>query len=214
MRRSTERILTTHTGSLPRPDGLTELLKRVDNGELADGDAHLRARVRDAVAEAVEQQVATGIAVVGDGEMGKIGYATYVKERLDGFGGADVGIQAPHPDVVEFPDYMVPVMGRLTFRMPACVGPVAYRGLDAVGADIDNLRGALAGREVADAFLSAASPGVIALFLANRHYPSDEAYVFALADAMKAEYDAIHRAGLVLQIDCPDLAMGRHSWGD
>jgi 5-methyltetrahydropteroyltriglutamate--homocysteine methyltransferase len=113
-------------------------------------------------------------------------------------------------DLVEFPDYMQRVMGGLDFEMPACVGPVSYRDLDAVRADIANLKGAVASADVQDAFMTAASPGVISVFLQNQHYPSHEDYIGALADVMKAEYDEIHRAGLVLQLDCPDLAMTRH----
>jgi 5-methyltetrahydropteroyltriglutamate--homocysteine methyltransferase len=116
--------------------------------------------------------------------------------------------------MVDYPDYMRRVMGGIDFAMPACVGPVSYRGLDAVRADIANLQSALDGAGVEDAFLNAASPGVIAVFLQNRHYPTHEEYVFALADAMKAEYDEIHRAGVVLQLDCPDLAMSAHMLGE
>ncbi len=212
--RSTEGILTTHTGSLPRPAGLNELLRGIDNGELSDDTPGFRAQVRDAVDGVVARQVAAGIAIVNDGEMSKIGYSTYVKERLEGFGGEDVGFEFPHPDLVDFPEYMVPVMSRLAFRMPACIGEVSYRGLADAQRDIDNLRRAADAAGATDTFMTAASPGVIAVFLANRHYASHEEYLFALADAMKAEYDLIHRAGLVLQVDCPDLAMARHPWGD
>jgi 5-methyltetrahydropteroyltriglutamate--homocysteine methyltransferase len=214
MKRSTERILTTHTGSLPRPAQLTEQLVKVDRGELAGDDAGLHEQVAAAVAEVVRRQAAAGVAVVNDGEAGKIGYSTYVKERLAGFGGEDVGLTSFPPDFAEFPDYHAKLMAGVTMRMPACVGPLSYRGHDAVRADIANLQAALAGSAADDAFMSAASPGVIAVFLANRHYATDEDYLFALADAMKEEYDAIHRAGIVLQIDCPDLAMARHMLGD
>ena len=214
MTRSTDRILVTHTGSLPRPASLDELLHRIDNGETLEDAAGFRAQVREAVAAIVARQVAVGVSVVSDGEMSKIGYSTYVKERLEGFGGEDVGFEFPHPDLVDFPEYMVPVMSQLTFRMPACVGEIAYTGLADAQTDIDNLRAAVEHSGVTDAFMTAASPGVIAVFLANRHYRSHEEYVFALADAMKAEYDLIHQAGFVLQVDCPDLAMARHTWGD
>jgi 5-methyltetrahydropteroyltriglutamate--homocysteine methyltransferase len=211
VKRSTEHILTTHTGSLPRPPELLEALRRRDRGE-GDG-AGLDAQVRDAVADVVRRQADAGVSVVNDGEAGKIGYATYVKERLDGFGG-EAGMAGLPADMAEFPDYMRRVMGGIDFAMPACVAPVSYRGLDAVRADIANLQAALDGAGVEDAFLSAASPGVIAVFLQNQHYPSHEAYVFALADAMKVEYDEIHRAGIVLQLDCPDLAMSGHMLGE
>ena len=206
MKRSTEHILTTHTGSLPRPPELTEALRRRDRGE-ANGD-ELEAQVRDAVADVVRRQAASRVSVVNDGEAGKIGYSTYVKERLDGFGG-EGGLAGMPADLAEFPGYLERVMGGVDFAMPACIGPVAYRDLDAVRADIANLKAALEGADVEDAFLSAASPGVIAVFLQNRHYPSHEEYVAALADEMKKEYDEIHRAGIVLQLDCPDLAMTR-----
>ena len=211
MKRSTEHILTTHTGSLPRPPELLDALQRRDRGE-ADVE-RLDEQVRAAVADVVRRQADAGVSVVNDGEAGKIGYATYVKERLDGFGG-EAGMAGLPADMAEFPDYMRRVMGGIDFAMPACVGPVSYRGLDAVRADIANLQAALDGADVEDAFLSAASPGVIAVFLQNQHYPSHEEYVFALADAMKVEYDEIHRAGIVLQLDCPDLAMSGHMLGE
>ena len=211
MKRSTEYILTTHTGSLPRPPALLAALQCRDRGE-GDGKG-LDEQVRAAVADVVRRQVDAGVSVVNDGEAGKIGYATYVKERLEGFGG-EAGMAGLLADMAEFPDYMRRVVSGIDFAMPACVGPVSYRGLNAVRADIANLQAALDGAVVEDAFLSAASPGVIAVFLQNHHYPSHEEYVFALADAMKVEYDEIHRAGIVLQLDCPDLAMSGHMLGE
>ena len=211
MKRSTEHILTTHTGSLPRPPELLAALERRDRGE-PDVEG-LDEQIRAAVAEVVRRQAEAGVSVVNDGEEGKIGYATYVKERLDGFGG-EAGMAGLPADMAEFPDYMRRVMSGIDFAMPACVGPVSYRGLDAVRADIANLQAALDGTDVEDAFLNAASPGVIAVFLQNQHYSSHEEYVFALADAMKVEYDEIHRAGIVLQLDCPDLAMSGHMLGE
>ena len=151
--------------------------------------------------------------VVNDGEASKIGYSTYVKERLDGFGG-EGGMAALPADLGEFPDYMARVMGALDFALPACAGPVSYRDLDAVRTDIANLKAAVGGADVEDVFMTAASPGVISVFLSNQHYPSHEEYIAALADAMKAEYDEIHAAGIVLQLDCPDLAMTRHMNAD
>lgn len=211
MKRSTEHILTTHTGSLPRPGELLEALQRRDRGE-SDGVA-LEDEVRDAVRDVVARQAQAGVAVVNDGEAGKIGYSTYVKERLQGFGG-EGGMSGVPADLAEFPDYIARAIGGLDFAMPACVGPVSYRDLDAVRADIENLQAAVADTEVEDTFMTAASPGVIAVFLPNQHYPSHEEYIAALADAMKAEYDEIHGAGLVLQLDCPDLAMTRHMNSD
>ena len=207
MKRSTEHVLTTHTGSLPRPPALLEALQRRDHGETED--ATLAQQVSEAVHDVVRRQAQSGVSVVNDGEAGKIGYSTYVKERLDGFGG-EGGLGGLPADLVEFPDYMQRVMGGLDFEMPACVGPVSYRDLDAVRADIANLKAAVATADVEDAFMTAASPGVISVFLQNQYYPSHEEYIGALADVMKAEYDEIHRAGLVLQLDCPDLAMTWH----
>lgn len=211
MKRSSEHVLTTHTGSLPRPPALLEALQRRDRGA-EDGSA-LAQQVRDAVADVVNRQAQAGVTVVNDGEAGKIGYSTYVKERLDGFGG-EGGLGGIPADLAEFPDYLQRVMGGLDFEMPACVGPVSYRDLDAVRADIANLQAAVAAADVEDAFLTAASPGVISVFLQNQHYASHEEYIAALADVMKDEYDEIHRAGLVLQLDCPDLAMTRHMTAD
>ena len=211
MKRSTDHILTTHAGSLPRPPELLASLQRRDRAEAnVEG---IDDQIRAAVADVVRRQAEARVSVVNDGEEGKIGYATYVKERLDGFGG-EAGMAGIPADMAEFPDYMRRVMGGIDFAMPACVGPVSYRGLEAVRADIANLQRALDGADVDDAFLTAASPGVIAVFLQNQHYPSHEEYAFALADAMKAEYDEIHRAGMVLQLDCPDLAMSGHMLGE
>ncbi|MEO6858619.1 MAG: cobalamin-independent methionine synthase II family protein [Solirubrobacteraceae bacterium] len=207
MKRSTEEILTTHTGSLPRPPELLAALQTRDRDE--GEPAGLAQQIRDGVSDVVARQAQAGVSVVNDGEASKIGYSTYVKERLDGFGG-EGGMEAIPADLAEFPDYMQRIMGGLDFAMPACIGPVSYRDLEAVRADIANLKDAVAGVQVKDVFMSAASPGVIAVFLPNQHYPSHEAYIAALADAMKAEYDEIHHAGLVLQLDCPDLAMARH----
>ena len=211
MKRSTEHILTTHTGSLPRPPELTAALQRRDRGEGEDDG--LDARIRDAVADIVRRQADAGVTVVNDGEAGKIGYSTYVKERLEGFGGTG-GLAGMPADMIEFPEFMQRVMGDLDFEMPACIGPVKYKDLDAVRADIANLQPAVDGADVEDAFMSAASPGVIAVFLQNQHYDSHEDYVFALSEAMKPEYDEIHKAGIVLQVDCPDLAMTRQMMMD
>jgi 5-methyltetrahydropteroyltriglutamate--homocysteine methyltransferase len=214
MKRSEDRILTTHTGSLPRSADLLAELVRRDRGEAVD-TAALDARIRDEVAALVRRQADAGVAVVNDGEAGKIGYATYVTERLEGFGG-EADPPGPPTDMLDFPDLLARELGREDRgdpTMPACDGPISYRGLDAVRADIANLKAALDGADVADAFLSAASPGVVAFFLADRHYGDHETYLFALADAMKTEYDEIHRAGLVLQLDCPDLALTRRRIG-
>jgi 5-methyltetrahydropteroyltriglutamate--homocysteine methyltransferase len=212
LKRSTDRILTTHTGSLPRPPELLEQLLRRDRGEPVDESA-LDEQVRAAVADVVRRQAEAGIAVVNDGEAGKIGYSTYVTERLEGFGG-EADPPGPPPDMLEFPEYHARVSGDGGGpAMPACDGPIAYRDTAAVRADIAALRAAIDGADVEEAFLSAASPGIVAFFLADRHYGDHEAYISAIADAMKVEYDEIHRAGLVLQLDCPDLAVTRHRIG-
>ncbi|MGI8404674.1 MAG: hypothetical protein ACR2OE_07910 [Thermomicrobiales bacterium] len=202
VKRSTTHILTTHTGSLPRPPELTAALLKCDRGEGAGGE--LDTRIRSEMIDVVRHQVEAGVSVVNDGEAGKIGYSTYVKERLEGFGG-ESGPDAPNRDVVDFPEYVRSVTGSRTTTRPACTGPISYRARDAVRTDIANLQSGLAGVDAEDAFMSAASPGVISGFLENQYYSSHEAYIFALADAMKNEYDEIHRARVVLQLDCPDL---------
>ena len=213
MKLSTERILTTHVGSLPRGAELIDLLYRKDGGEPYDAAA-FEAAVSAGVADAVAEQVAAGVDVVGDGETSKVGYATYVKDRLSGFAGHYP--RPPHLDLAPYPELraaLARMIGPQSFKRAGCVGPVALVDGGAVRADIENLRDALAahGTLVTEAFMNAASPGVIAAFQANRFYGSHEAYVEAIAAAMKPEYDAIAAAGLVLQLDCPDLAMARHT---
>ncbi len=209
MKTSTDRILTSHTGSLPRPADLDQMLFDREEGKDVDPGA-LDARVREVVAETVAAQVESGVDVLNDGEVGKIGYSTYVKERLTGFGGESTPIASK--EMLEFPGTIKQVVEAPAFqhmKLPACNGPVSLRDPDAVHKDIDNLRAATAGADQADVFLSAASPGVIATFLPNQYYATQEEYLYALADAMKPEYDAIAASGIVLQIDCPDLAMTR-----
>jgi 5-methyltetrahydropteroyltriglutamate--homocysteine methyltransferase len=207
MKRSTERILTTHTGSLPRPADLTAMLEAVDTGAALD-PAAFEARVRRAVADAVRQQLDAGVDIVNDGEQGKVGYSTYVRHRLTGFGGTST--VRSRSDWADFPEAAARAERRSTVARPACNGPIDWKDRTAVQKDVANLRAALGGRTPAEAFMTAASPGVIAHFLPNTHYPSREAYLARLVDVMKEEYDAIHRAGFLLQVDCPDLAMGRH----
>ena len=207
MRTSTDRILTTHTGSLPRPDDLTALLEALDMGTVPDLAA-FEARVRQAVADVVRAQRDAGVDIVSDGEQGKVGYSTYVRHRLTGFGGRSVpGVRA---DWADFPKAAARGERRSTVERPTCNGPVEWKDRTAVGKDIANLRAAVAAAPTTDAFMTAASPGVIAHFLKNEHYRTREAYLARLVDVMKEEYDAIHAAGLVLQVDCPDLAMSRH----
>jgi len=214
MRRSRDRILTTHTGSLPRPADLDQLIADREAGADVD-QAAFDKRVEEAVAEVVASQLAAGVSVVSDGEMGKPGYSTYVKDRLNGFGGT--GRPLAIAEMIEYPEVFEAIRGggrRPVRNQPGCNGPVSLRDRDAVHTDIANLKSAVQGAEPADVFMSAASPGVIAAFLANEYYPTDEEYIFALADAMKPEFDAIAAAGIVLQLDCPDLAMTRAMLGN
>jgi 5-methyltetrahydropteroyltriglutamate--homocysteine methyltransferase len=210
MIRSTERFLTTHTGSLPRPDDLIRMMYAKEEGVPVEREA-LAARVRAAVAEVVRKQADAGIDLVNDGEMSKPSYATYVKDRLAGFGGT--GNTFVYQDLADFPNLARRVFGdpgRSRRKTPACNAPISVRDGGAAAADVANLEAALAAVGRSDAFMSAASPGVVSLFFRNDHYPSQEAYLFAIAEAMRHEYETVARAGIVLQIDCPDLAMGRH----
>lgn len=210
MKRSTERFLTTHTGSLPRPDDLIRMMFAKEEGVPVDAAA-LQARIRSSVAEVVRKQAAAGIDVVNDGEMSKPSYATYIKDRLSGFGGTSNSFQ--YQDLNEFPDLAKKVFGdpgRSRRKTPGCNGPISVRDAAAAKIDADNLKAAVSGVKAEEAFMSAASPGVIALFFRDDHYGSREAYLAAIADAMRHEYETVAQAGFVLQIDCPDLAMGRH----
>ena len=214
MKRSTARFLTTHTGSLPRPPDLVRMMYAKEEGVPVER-AGLAARVRAAVAEVVEKQVEVGIDLVNDGEMSKPSYATYIKDRLDGFGGT--GNTFVYQDLAAFPKLAQRVFGdpgRSRRKTPACNAPIAVRDAgDASGdaeADVANLKAAIGSRSPAEAFMSAASPGVVSLFFRNDYYKDHETYLAAIAEAMRAEYEAVAAAGFVLQIDCPDLAMGRH----
>ncbi|HTZ28926.1 MAG TPA: hypothetical protein VMC83_33300 [Streptosporangiaceae bacterium] len=202
------RTLTTHTGSLPRPPELAQALASRETGAGPVPPAGAMASmVADAVTEVTGRQAAIGIDIVSDGEVGKIGYSTYVKERLSGFGG-DPGTLAL-ADLDDHPAFTERALAGLVTQMPSCDGPVSYTGKQAIQADLVNFTKALAGTGLRG-FMPAASPGVISIFLQNRYYPSDDAYLEALAEAMAVEYRAIIDAGFDLQLDCPDLAMGRH----
>jgi 5-methyltetrahydropteroyltriglutamate--homocysteine methyltransferase len=210
MRRSVERILTTHTGSLPRPADLVQMMFAKEEGQPVDRAA-LATRIRGAVADIVRKQAASGIDVVNDGEVSKPSYATYVKDRLTGFGGQSHPLA--YQDLVDFPEFGKRVFGdpgRSRRKTPACNGPIGVRDPQAAATDVANLTSALDGVRREDVFMSAASPGVISLFFRDEHYGSHERYIAAIADAMKHEYETVARAGYVLQIDCPDLGMGRH----
>lgn len=211
MKLSTDRILTTHVGSLPRSAAVTEMLLRKERGEAYEPEAFERV-MREGVMETVARQVETGIDVVSDGETAKIGYATYIKDRLSGFGGESAA--RPHLDLRDHPELrqrMTAFTGPQTFKRLCCIGPVALKDPGAVRADIAHFRAALERTPATDAFLNAASPGVVSSFQPNRHYPTHEAYVEAVGEVMRAEYEAIVEAGFVLQVDCPDLAMSRHT---
>jgi 5-methyltetrahydropteroyltriglutamate--homocysteine methyltransferase len=210
MKRSVDRFLTTHTGSLPRPPDLVDMMFAKEEGVPVESAA-LAGRIRGAVAEVVQKQLAAGVDIVNDGEMSKPSYATYIKDRLDGFGGT--GNTFVYQDLVGFPDLARRAFndpGRSRRKTPACNGPIRIRDVTAVAHDVDNLKAAVAGRNPAEVFVSAASPGVVSLFFRNDFYPTEEAYLYAIADAMRSEYAALLEAGFLLQIDCPDLAMGRH----
>jgi len=196
-------ILTTHTGSLPRPTDLADMMLQYDAGQLPDVDV-LRGRIASATAEVVKRQAEIGIDIVNDGEYGKVSYSGYVKERLSGFEG-----EPRRRDLsdAEFPDWVRPY--RPQVRYPTNNAPVELRDPGAVKRDIANLRAALEGVSRKDAFMSAASPGVIDTFMPTTYYASDDEYLSALGQAMRDEYRAIVDAGFVLQLDCPDLAMSR-----
>ncbi len=212
MANASDQILTTHTGSLPRPDDLIQIMWAVGDDIPVDQDA-LSDRVRRAVAEVVNRQVDAGVSVINDGEMSKPSYATYVKDRLEGFNGESM--QSYHfADLVDFPrsaDLVAANPGRRKRTAPACTGPIGVKDPEAARLDMVNLSAAAAERGHGATFSSAASPGVVSLFFGNEYYPSDEEYVFAIAEAMRHEYEAIAAAGATVQLDCPDLAMGRHS---
>ena len=211
MKTSTERILTTHVGSLPRPQEVADLLFAQDRGERYD-PAHFDEVMRRGVSEAVRLQQAAGIDIVSDGETSKISYATYIRHRLTGFEG-----DSPRPtpqDIDELPDYrdkLVAQGASAKYLRPVCKGPIKVKDREPLVRDIGRIKEALAKSNVAEGFMNAVSPGTIAVFQPNEYYSSHAAYIEALADAMREEYETIVQSGLLLQVDCPDLAMGRHS---
>jgi 5-methyltetrahydropteroyltriglutamate--homocysteine methyltransferase len=205
------RILTTHVGSLPRPDDLVEIMFAREDGIPID-KAALEERIERGVDEAVARQVAAGVDVVNDGEWPKPSYATYIKDRLDGFGGS--GTSYVFQDLEDFPRSkarMAGDPGRKHRKTPACTAPIVVRDMEAPKADAARLQAAALRHGAVGTFMSAASPGVVGLFFRNDYYPDHESYIFALAEAMRREYEAIVDAGIMLQVDCPDLAMGRHT---
>ena len=210
MKRSETRILTTHTGSLPRSPELQELLRSRLDPEAAEAE-EFRTGVEEGVADVVAKQTAIGVDVINDGEQGRVQYATYVKDRLTGFDGEQVLRARPRLDMLDFPEFAVQngVSSSATIPWPACTGPISWKDKDAVQRDIQRLKNATKDAKAEEVFMTAASPGVIANFLHNEHYATEEEYLYALADVMKDDYKAIVDSGLLLQIDCPDLAMTR-----
>ena len=211
MKLSSDRILTTHVGSLPRPQEVVDLLFAQDRGEAID-EGKFNETMRRAVADAVNHQSEVGVDIASDGEMSKISYATYIRHRLTGFEG-DSARPTPQ-DLDDFPEYrdrLVKAGHSATYRRPVCKGPVKVKSLKAVEQDIAHMKEAMAKVKVAEGFMNSVSPGTIAVFQPNEHYPSHETYLEALANAMREEYEMIVKSGLLLQLDCPDLAMGRHT---
>jgi len=210
MKRSTERMLTTHTGSLPRSAKVVELLL-AEQQNRGPRKAELDAAVREAIAHVVDKQIGCGIDIVNDGEQGRTDYTVHVLDRLNGFAGEStppLGTgDAEFPELAQLlAQFASPFQHR-----PACNGEVTWKDFAAAQADIDMSKKAMTGANATELFMTSPSPGQIARYLKNRHYKSEEAYVYALADVMKREYKAIVDAGFLLQLDCPDLAMLRHT---
>jgi 5-methyltetrahydropteroyltriglutamate--homocysteine methyltransferase len=206
----TKPILSTHVGSLPRSQATVDLIFARENNQAFSVD-EFQTHMTSAVSDVVHKQKSAGIDIVSDGETSKISYATYVKDRYTGFSG-DSPRNAP-ADLQLFPDFLKKLVssgGTPTYSRPFCTGEIKSKETDDLQRDLDNLRLAATKQQAQKAFMNAASPGVIALFLPNQYYPSREKYIEALAEAMKAEYRAIIDAGFDLQLDCPDLALSRH----
>jgi 5-methyltetrahydropteroyltriglutamate--homocysteine methyltransferase len=210
MQRSTTRILTTHTGSLPRPPALVQLLLE-DQDKPGSNKAALEAAVRSAVAGVVQKQIECGLDIINDGEQGRTDYTVHVKDRLAGFDGPSAPPRGTGDD--EFPELaaLLKQFASPFQHRPACSGAIAWKDWPAVEADITRATLAATGAGAQEVFMTSPSPGQIARYLKNAYYPDDEAYLNALADTMKREYRAIVAAGFVLQLDCPDLAMSRHT---
>ena len=210
MKRSSTRILTTHVGSLPRPPELIQRLLEWEARPETDRAA-LDASVQRAVADVVKRQAASGLDVINDGEQGRVDYTVYLKDRLTGFDGQSAPPLGTGDE--EFPE-LAAILRQFASpfqHRPACTGPVSWKDWPAVEADIRAFKAAMSGVPAEECFMTSPSPGQIGRFLHNHYYPSDEAYLFALADVMKAQYEAIVHAGFVLQLDCPDLALSRHT---
>ena len=210
MEMSHQRILTTHVGSLPRSKAVTDVVFALENKQDVD-KAEAEKIIRRAVRQVVIRQSEAGIDVASDGEMSKISYATYIKDRITGFDGDSP--RQPPKDLEEFPGFMKRLAssgGTPTYKKPCCIGDIQTKDLGPVNQDIDNLKQAMELTTVSEGFMNAASPGVIALFQPNHYYPDHDAYLEALANAMRVEYETITKAGFILQLDSPDLGLGRH----
>ena len=210
MKSSSERILTTHVGSLPRSKAVTDGVFAKEN-EQPYNEQELASTIASAVNDVVAKQVAVGVDVVSDGEMSKISYATYIKDRITGFEGDSE--RNPPSDLEEFPGFLKRQSssgGTPSYRRPCCVAEIKVKDMQPLQEDLNNLSAAVNQHQPLEGFMNAASPGVIALFQPNHHYDTHEAYLEALAVAMRAEYEAIVAAGFILQLDSPDLGLGRH----
>jgi 5-methyltetrahydropteroyltriglutamate--homocysteine methyltransferase len=206
----TNRILTTHVGSLPRSEAVTDLVFAQERGEPINA-AEFGRVIGAAVDDVVRLQVASGIDLVSDGEMSKISYATYIKDRITGFDGDSP--RTPPKDLEAFPSFLERQSkggGTPTYRRPKCVGPIAVKSMAPLEEDVAHMQAAITSHQPVGGFMNAASPGVIALFQPNEYYATQDAYLEALAEAMRPEYEAIVAAGLLLQLDSPDLGLGRH----
>jgi 5-methyltetrahydropteroyltriglutamate--homocysteine methyltransferase len=211
LKTSGERILTTHVGSLPRSAELAKILLKRDKGDADDSGEDARV-IADAVATVVQRQVDVGIDIPSDGEQSKVGYATYMMDRLNGFGGDCERMFAR--DLADYPELREAIgrmIGRQKFRRAACIGEVSVRDWTPLQVDIENFRSAMDAAGVDEAFMNSASPGLVTAFQPNQFYKTHEEYLWAVADVMREEYEQIHAAGLILQLDCPDLAMARHT---
>ncbi len=211
MKTSTDRILTTHVGSMPRPQAVVDQLFAQDQGEAYD-QAEFDQVMRQAVRDVAARQVEAGVDVISDGEMSKISYATYIRHRFTGFEIDEVPRATPK-DLDDFPAYkqrLAEAGGTPKYHRPVVREAITIKDLAPLEKDIDNLLAAREASGATEAFMNSASPGVIAVFQPNEYYPDDEQFLAALAEVMKVEYEKITAAGLILQVDCPDLAMGRH----
>ena len=210
MKTSTDRILTTHVGSLPRSKAVTDLVFAKEREETVD-TTEFNATIKQAVDDVVARQIQARVDIVSDGEMSKISYATYIKDRITGFAG-DSPRNAPK-DLEEFPGFLKRAAkggGTPTYSRPCCVSDIDIKSTLPLEEDIANFQAALNKHNPTDSFMNAASPGVIALFLPNKHYKTQDEYLEALAEAMRPEYEAIVAAGFNLQLDSPDIGLGRH----